>query len=108
MSIPKQRKGFFRRFMSGKILTHPNVRAQIGLLVLLFLMVFVYMHNDYKCEGQEAKIKQLETELDNARMDELNVSTKLVQIMRQSSVMNLLKKNGSQLQESETPAIRIE
>ena len=58
-------------------------------------------------EWQYVRIGELKKELQDARNEELTISSELVNSTRQSEVVRSLRENGSQLREANTPVIVI-
>lgn len=97
-----------RDILNGEILTKNFFKKQYGLLIMVSLLAFMYVGNRYSCETQMAKEIQLKKKIQDLKYESLTISSELMQISRQSSVLNMVKANGLNLAEPTSPPIVIE
>lgn len=98
----------FRDVLNGNILTKNFLRKQYGLIIMISVLTFLYVDNRYNCEMQLAKEIELKKEILDAKYEFLTISAELMQISRQSNVLKMVKANGLDLIETQSPPIVIE
>jgi len=98
----------FRDVLNGNILTKNFLRKQYGLIIMISVLTFLYVDNRYNCEMQLAKEIELKKEILDAKYEFLTISAELMQISRQSNVLKMVKTNGLDLIETQSPPIVIE
>jgi len=97
-----------RDILNGEILTKNFFKKQYGLLIMISFLAFMYVGNRYSCETQMAKEIQLKKKIQDLKYESLTISSELMQISRQSSVLNMVKASGLNLAEPTSPPIVIE
>jgi len=97
-----------RDILNGEILTKNFFKKQYILLIMISLLAFMYVGNRYSCETQMAKEIQLKKKIQDLKYESLTISSELMQISRQSSVLNMVKTSGLKLAEPTSPPIVIE
>ena len=93
---------------TGNIWTRDAFRRQWKLIALILFFMVVYINSGYRCEQQLKDIATLQKQLVDLRYEYLTLSAELVDKSRQSNLSGRLRESGSQLTESQTPAIKIE
>ncbi|HEY5590549.1 MAG TPA: FtsL-like putative cell division protein [Paludibacter sp.] len=97
-----------RDILNGEILSKNFLKKQYGLFIMIALLAFMYVDNRYSCETQMAKEIELKKKIQDLKYESLTISSELMQISRQSSVLNMVKASGINLVETATPPIVIE
>lgn len=96
-----------RDFLNGNILTKKILKKQYLLLIMISLLLFMYVDNRYYCETQLAKEIELKKKIQDAKYESLTISAELMEISRQSKVIEMLRLRGVELNEPNTPPIVI-
>lgn len=97
-----------KEIFTGNIWTRESIKDQWKLIVLILIFLVVYVNSGYKCEEQLKRISQLQKELVDLRYEYLTLSSELVDKSRQSNISDRLRDSGSNVAESQTPAIKIQ
>jgi len=97
-----------RDVLNGNILTKKFLQKQYGLLIMIAALTFLYVDNRYYCETQLAKEIDLKKKIQDVKYESLTISAELMEISRQSNVMNKVNESGINLIQSTTPPIVIE
>jgi len=66
----------------------------LRFLILLTVLAFIYIANNYYAENNIRKINKLRKEIKELRYEYINVKTKLLQIEKQSQIAKKLEKRG--------------
>lgn len=97
-----------KSILNGNWLTWDMISRQRILILLIAILVIGYIDNRYRSEQERAKVARLQKEVISKRYEDLEVSAHLVEMSRQSHVIERLKEYNSQLRESNTPAVRLD
>ena len=97
-----------RDFLNGNILTNKFLQKQYVLLIMIAALTFLYVDNRFYCETQLAKEIDLKKKIQDVKYESLTISAELMEISRQSNVMNKVNENGINLIQSTTPPIVID
>jgi hypothetical protein len=97
-----------RDILNGEIFTKNFFRKQYGLFIMIALLAFMYVGNRYSCEMQMSKEIELKKKIQDLKYESLTISSELMKISRQSSVLNMVKANGLDLVETTAPPVVIE
>jgi hypothetical protein len=97
-----------RDIFNGNILTNKFLQKQYGLLIMIAALTFLYVDNRFYCETQLAKEIELKKKIQDVKYESLTISAELMEISRQSNVMNKVNESGINLIQSTTPPIVIE
>jgi len=97
-----------RDFLNGNILTNKFLQKQYGLLIMIAALTFLYVDNRFYCETRVAKEIELKKKIQDVKYESLTISAELMEISRQSNVMNKVNESGISLIQSTTPPIVIE
>jgi hypothetical protein len=98
----------FRDVLNGEIFTKNIFKRQYLLVIMLAVLAFLYVGNRYSCETQLAKEIELKKKIQDLKYESLTISAELMQISRQSSVMNMVNVNGLKLIQTSTSPVVIE
>jgi len=97
-----------RDILNGNILTKNFFQKQYGLLIMIAALTFLYVDNRFYCETRLAKEIDLKKKIQDVKYESLTISAELMEISRQSNVMNKVNESGINLIQSTTPPIVIE
>lgn len=97
-----------RDIFNGNILTKKFLQKQYGLIIMIAALTFLYVDNRFYCETQLAKEIELKKKILDAKYESLTISAELMEISRQSNVMNKVNESGINLIQSFTPPVVIE
>ena len=97
-----------RDILNGNILTKNFFQKQYGLLIMIAALTFLYVDNRFYCETRLAKEIDLKKKIQDVKYESLTISAELMEISRQSNVMNKVNESGINLIQSKTPPIVIE
>ena len=82
-----------RKILGGDWLTANLLRRQLGVLVLIFVFVIIYISNRYSCQKDMLEIDRLNSELIDAKYRALSSSSELTEKCRESNVLKMLQNN---------------
>jgi hypothetical protein len=97
-----------RDILNGNILTKKFLKKQYGLLIMIAALTFLYVDNRFYCETQMAKEIDLKKKIIDLKYESLTISAELMEISRQSNVMDKVNASGISLVQSTTPPFVIE
>ncbi len=97
-----------RDILNGEILSKNFLKKQYGLLIMMAVLAFMYVDNRYSCEKQLAKEIELKKKIQDVKYESLTISAQLMEISRQSNVLNQLNTRGLDLIQTSNPPIVIE
>ena len=97
-----------RDILNGNILTNKFLQKQYLLLIMIAVLTFLYVDNRFYCETQLAKEIDLKKKIQDVKYESLTISADLMEISRQSNVMNKVNESGIPFIQSTTPPIVIE
>ena len=92
---------------SGEALGRELLQRQIPFILFLVMIALFYINNRFTYEAQLRDIDRLKKELIDAKYESLTVSEELMQMSRQSYVIDKLREQGSDLEVSTEPAVVI-
>ena len=92
---------------SGEALGREWLQRQIPFIIFLVMIALFYINNRFTHEAQLRDIDRLKRELIDAKYESLTVSEELMQMSRQSYVIDKLREQGSNLQVSTEPSVVI-
>ena len=97
-----------RDILNGNILTKKFLKKKYGLLIMIAALTFLYVDNRFYCETQMAKEIDLKKKIIDLKYESLTISAELMEISRQSNVMDKVNASGISLVQSTTPPFVIE
>ncbi len=97
-----------RDILNGNILTNRFLQKQYLLLIMTAILAFFYVDNRYYCETQLAKEIEMKKKIQDVKYESLTISAELMQISRQSNVLNLIKSRGVNLEQTSCSPIVIQ
>jgi len=105
---PKDKKGVkVKDFLSGNILTHENISAQLPYVLFLAFIAVIYIANHYRYDRLMREDQKVKTELKNLRAESITTAAELMFISKQSEVVKLVEEKGLELKESTAPPKKI-
>ena len=105
---PKGKKGVkVKDFLSGNILTHENISAQLPYVLFLVFLAVIYIANHYRYDRLMRNDQKVKTELKNLRAESITTAAELMFISKQSEVAKLVEEKGLELKESTVPPKKI-
>ena len=107
--VPLSANQTLRKILGGDILSATKIRRQIGLILLIFAFIILYISNRYSCQKYMIEIDRLNTELKSTKYNALSSGSQLTQKTRGSRIMQVLKESkDSSLHIPQQPAYLIE
>lgn len=94
-------------WLNGEKLRSEFFRKQYKLIALICGCVFIYILAGYHAMQQQHRLSDLRKEVRDKKFEYLTISSELVRETKQSQIVKSLKEQGSSLQESTIPAIRV-
>ena len=91
--VPLSANQTLRKILGGDILSATKIRRQIGLILLIFAFIILYISNRYSCQKYMIEIDRLNTELKSAKYKALSSGSQLTQKTRGSRIMQVLKES---------------
>ncbi len=106
---PNSSQFTLRKILGGDILNAKQVKAQVGVILLITVFMLVYISNRYRCQSAQIEIAQLEQELQDIQKKSLSMSSELTELTRETNVLQKLKENkDTTLKALEQPPFYIE
>lgn len=93
--------------VGGTVLTEDFFLKNTRFIVTLFIIIVLYISNRYSCIEKVATIEKKQRELKDAKYESLTISAKLVSVSRETTVHELVKKNGLDLEQTSEPIYKI-
>lgn len=94
--------------MNGNIFRNQWMQQQYKLVTLIVVLIIVYIFQGYRSQRQMAYLVQVNKAIQDARYEYLTISAELSEMTRQSAISARLRESGSNVKESDTPAIRVQ
>jgi hypothetical protein len=94
--------------LSGSILTRGLILKNIVFIIWLTFLGIVYIGNRYHAEKVARLTNELQREVKNLRAESITTAAELMYTSRQSVVVQRVKANKLELEESVNPPLRIE
>ncbi len=96
-----------RDILNGNILTKNFLKKQYSLLIMIAVLTFLYVDNRFYCETQLAKEIDMKKKIQDVKYESLTISAELMQLSRESNVINMVNARGLNLKETIIPPIVI-
>ena len=94
-------------WLNGDKLRSQKIREQYPLIGLIVGLVFLYILTGYQSAKQQHRLTDTKKEMLDAKFRYMTISAQLTNITRQSQVIEVLKVNGSELQENRVPPVKV-
>jgi hypothetical protein len=98
---------FIKELLSGTMITENIILKNLGYISLLTLLAAIYIGNRFHDEKVTRETTRLLREVKDLRAESLSTSADLMHVSKQSEVFRLVKENGLNLQELETPPYKL-
>ena len=98
----------FKQLLNGDIFRAEPLRKQYPLLLLIAVLVIIYIMAGYQAIDQQNEIYRLRQELKTAKFQYLSIYTEYANLTRQTTVMERLETNQSELETNLRPLRKIE
>ena len=93
-------------WLNGDRLRSKSIREQYPLIGLIVGLVFLYILTGYQAVKQQHRLTDTKREMLDAKFRYM-ISAQLTNATRQSQIIEVLRENGSSLQENNIPPIKI-
>jgi len=98
MSTDKQKKKMsLKSWLDGDMLLSPFLQRHLGLLILIFALIIVYVSNRYAFQREQVEIQRLRTELSDVKNEALARTGELMENSRESNIERFIVEQGSEL-----------
>ncbi|MBQ6977732.1 MAG: hypothetical protein IJQ18_03780 [Paludibacteraceae bacterium] len=94
-------------WLNGDKLRSRKIREQYPLIGLIVGLVFLYILTGYQSAKQQHRLTDTKKEMLDAKFRYMTISAQLTNSTRQSQVIEVLKVNGSELQENRVPPVKV-
>ena len=94
-------------WLNGDKLRSQKIREQYPLIGLIVGLVFLYILTGYQSAKQQLRLTDTKKEMLDAKFRYMTISAQLTNSTRQSQVIEVLKVNGSELQENRVPPVKV-
>ncbi len=94
-------------WLNGDKLRSRKIREQYPLIGLIVGLVFLYILTGYQSAKQQHRLTDTKKEMLDAKFRYMTISAQLTNSTRQSQVIEVLKENGSEVQENRTPPVKV-
>jgi len=94
-------------WLNGDKLRSEKFREQYPLIALIVVLIFLYILTGYQSAKQQHQLTETKKEMLDAKFRYMTISAQLTNTTRQSQIIEVLKENGSELQENRTPPVKI-
>ena len=95
-------------WLNGDKLRSKRIREQYPLIGLIAVLVFMYILTGYQSAKQQHRLTDTKKEMLDAKFRYMTISAQLTDATRQSKVGEVLRENGSTLQENTIPPTKVE
>ena len=95
-------------WLNGDKLRSKRIREQYPLIGLIAVLVFLYILTGYQSAKQQHRLTDTKKEMLDAKFRYMTISAQLTDATRQSTVGEVLRENGSTLQENTIPPTKVE
>jgi len=106
-SQKEARKGSFKNFIDGTVLTREVVIKQLPFIVFVVFLAIIYIGNRYHAERVVRETVNLQNEVKELRSEAITTSAKLMSRSRQSEVVRMVEENKLGLKELVEPPRKI-
>jgi len=94
-------------WLNGDLLRSKSIREQYPLIGLIVGLIFLYILTGYQAVKQQHRLTDTKKEMLDAKFRYMTISAQLTNATRQSQIIEVLRENGSSLQENTVPPIKI-
>ena len=94
-------------WLNGDKLRSQKIKEQYPLIALIVCLIFIYILMGYQSAKQQHRLTDTKKEMLDAKFRYMTISAQLTNTTRQSQIIEVLRENGSSLQENNIPPIKI-
>jgi hypothetical protein len=94
-------------WLNGDKFRSKGFREQYPLIGLIVALFFLYILVGYQAAEQQKYLTDTKKEMLDAKFRYMTISAQLTNSTRQSQVIEVLKVNGSELQENRVPPVKV-
>jgi cell division protein FtsL len=105
----KNRKSgsFMKELLSGSMVSEKIILKNLGYVSFITFLAAIYIGNRFHAEKITRETTRLQSEVKDLRAESLSTSAKLMDISRQSKVVEMVKQKGLNLEELKTPPYKL-
>jgi hypothetical protein len=108
MERKKEKRNVIRRLFSGDLLLSDMISKQGGYLAFLFFLALFYIGFHYNMVQTVRQVRKAETKVSNLQAEYATLSSKLMQMNKQSNITRILKeRNITGISAPQAPPKRI-
>ena len=96
-----------RDIFNGSLITRGIILKNIGFIIWLTFLGFVYIGNSYHAEKVARSINRLQREVKELRAESITTAADLMYVSRQSVVRQMVKNSRLEMTESLEPPYKI-
>lgn len=96
MAEPKKKRNI-KAWFDGDMLLNPILHRHLGLILLVFALIIVYVSNRYAFQQEQVQIQHLRSELEDVKYEALARSGELMEKSRESNIQRFIVAQGSEL-----------
>lgn len=96
MATQKKKKNI-KAWFGGDMLLSPLLQRHLGLILLGFVLIILYVSNRYAFQQEQEQIQRLRTELEDVKYEALARSSELKEKSRESNIQRFIVEQGSGL-----------
>lgn len=101
-------KRFMRGFVSGNVLSQPEVKRLMPYALFLAFLMLLYIGNGYRMQRLQRRYSKLNSEVKELRTKSLSINEMRMTATRRSEIIKALQERGIELEESVVPPKVIE
>ena len=101
------RKGSFRNFINGTVLTRETVIKQLPYIIFIVFLAILYIANRYHAEKIVRETVLLQNEVKELRAEAITTSAELMSKSRQSEVVKMVEEQDLGLKELLDPPEKV-
>jgi hypothetical protein len=98
---------FIKELLSGTMIPENIILKNLGYVSLVTLLAAIYIGNRFHAEKITRETTRLAREVKDLRAESLSTSADLMDVSKQSEVFRLVRENGLNLEELETPPYKL-
>ena len=98
---------FVKELLSGSMVSEKIILKNLGYVALITLLTAIYIGNRFHAEKITREMTKLQKEVKDLRAESLSTTADLMYISKQSTVFNLVKEKGLNLEELKTPPYKL-
>jgi hypothetical protein len=98
---------FIKELLSGTMIPENIILKNLGYVSLVALLGAIYIGNRFHAEKVTRETTRLIREVKDLRAESLSTSADLMYVSKQSEVFRLVRENGLNLEELQTPPYKL-